>query len=143
MITMSPGLRVGSEELLDIGFEGLRVDRAVENQRRHDAVEPQPSHQRRRLPVAVGNGGAQPLAASGAAVATGHVGRGPSLIDKDQLLGVESRLAFHPILAALQDVRPFPLGSVRRLFLSVIPRRAKKRQIVETLKRWPVSARPA
>ena len=38
MMTMSPGLSVGSEDLLDIGPKAFAVDRTVEKPRRLDAV---------------------------------------------------------------------------------------------------------
>ncbi len=42
---------LGHEHLIDIGLEGLAVDRAVEDHRGDEAGEAQPSHEGRRLPV--------------------------------------------------------------------------------------------
>jgi hypothetical protein len=51
-------------------------------------------------------------------------------IDEDQLPRIEIELAIEPILAPLQDVGAVLFGRVCCLFLRVIPRRAKNRQIV-------------
>ncbi len=62
------GLQRRREKLLDIGFEGRGVDRAVENQRGDDPLEPKAGDEGGRFPVAMGNGGAQSFAARGATV---------------------------------------------------------------------------
>jgi hypothetical protein len=80
--------------------------------------------------VAVGDAGAQSLAAAATAVRSGHAGRGPGLIDKDETLGIGIELLLEPGLAALQDIRPILLAGVRGLFLRVMAWRAKKRRIV-------------
>jgi hypothetical protein len=49
----------------------------------------------------------------------GHVRRGPGFVDEDKALGIEIELAFEPIFAPLQDVRPILLARVRGLFLRV------------------------
>lgn len=82
------------------------------------------------LPVAVRHAGAQPFAARGSAVAACHVGGRPGFVDKDQPFRIEIELAGEPFLAPLQDVGTVLLGRVGRLFLRVIPRRLKNRQIV-------------
>ena len=136
---MSPGLSLRNEELLDIGFERERVDGPVEDERRNEAVETQAGDEGRRLPMAMRYGGSQPFPLGRAAVAARHIGRGPGLVDEDQLLRIEIELAFEPGLATFQNVGPLLLGRVRGLFLSEIWRRSKKRQIADTLKRWPLS----
>lgn len=73
----------------------------------------------------------QPLASSVAAVAAGHVGRRPCLVDEHQPRGVEIELAVEPCLALAQDVGAVLLDRVAGLFLRVIPWRAKKRCSVE------------
>jgi hypothetical protein len=72
----------------------------------------------------------QALAAAAAAVNARHLGRSPGLVDEDQTLGIEIKLAFEPGLAPLQNVGSVLLGRVRRLFLRVMAWRAKKRRIV-------------
>jgi hypothetical protein len=66
--------------------------------------------------MAVGNRGTTPLAALRAATQTGHLGRGPGLIDEYQLGGVEIGLALEPGLAPPRDVRAILLGGVRGFF---------------------------
>ena len=55
---------------------------------------------------------------------------GPGLVDEHQPVRIEIELALEPVLAPLQDVGAVLLGGVRRLFLRVIPWRAKKRRSV-------------
>jgi hypothetical protein len=79
----------------------------------------------------VGDAGAQSLAAAATAVRSGHAGRGPGLIDKDETLGIGIELLLEPgLAAALQDIRPILLAGVRGLFLRVMAWRAKKRRIL-------------
>ena len=59
-----------------------------------------------------------------------HVGRGPRLVDEDEPVGIEVELRLEPRLPALQDVGAVLLAGMGRLFLRVIPWRAKKRRIV-------------
>jgi hypothetical protein len=60
-----------------------------------------------------------------------HVGGCPGLIDKDQTIWIQARLAGAPNLARGRNIRPLLLGSVKRLFLSVSPRARRKRPIEE------------
>ena len=62
----------------------------------------------------------QALAAERSAVAPGHVGGGPCLVDEDQPLRVEIELILEPLLTSLQDVGAILFGRVRGLFLRVI-----------------------
>ena len=57
-----------------------------------------------------------------------------------QLADHEVDLTVEPFLSPFQDVRPFLLGGVRGLFLSVILRRWKKRDNAEMLKTCPSAA---
>ena len=120
----------GNKDALDIGLEGVAIDRAVKHERRDHAARGQTGDESRRFPVAMGNADTQAFAAAAAAVRASHVGRSPGLIDKDQAFGIEIELAFEPGLAPLQDVGAVLLGRVRRLFLRVMAWRAKKRRIV-------------
>ena len=118
------------QNALDVSLEGAAVDRAVEDEGRDHASRRQGGDEGRRFPVAVGDADAQSFAAAATAVRSGHVGRGPGLIDEDETLGIEIELLLEPGLAALQDVRPIPFAGVRGLFLRVMSWRAKKRRIV-------------
>ena len=74
-------------------------------------MEPPPS-----LPVAMGHRRPTALTARRPAIAPGHLGRGPGLVDEDELLGVETGLGVDPELAAGNDIRPLLLGGVRGFF---------------------------
>ena len=80
--------------------------------------------------MAVRPADAQALTALTAAVDPSHVGGGPCLVDEDQMLGRQIKLAVKPGLPAPQDVGPVLLAGMRRLFLRVMAWRAKKRRIV-------------
>lgn len=97
----------------------------------------------RGFPVAERDTGAQPLAPGRPAMPPRHVGRGPCLVDEDETLRIKVRLAIEPVLTPLQDIRPVLLGSMRRLFLRVMPRRLKKRQSVPMPAPMRFSARRA
>jgi hypothetical protein len=58
----------------------------------------------------------------------GHVGLGPSLVDKDQPSGVKPALVFLPPLAPAGDVGTILLAGAQALFLNVMPSRAKNAQ---------------
>ena len=62
-----------------------------------------------------------------AAMAAGHVGGGPRLIDEHEALGLQIELVVEPLFALPQDVGPVLLDGMASLFLRVMPRRAKKR----------------
>lgn len=99
--------------------------------------------------MAVGNGRPASLAARCSPSQPRHLrGRG-SLVDEDQRLGVEVKLAVEPSYAAAQDIGTLLLGGVRRLFLNVMPRRSRNSQTDEgaactprsAARRSPISAR--
>jgi hypothetical protein len=52
-------------------------------------------------------------------VPSGHVRRGPCLVDEDQALGIEIELPLEPFPPPPQDVGTILLARVRGLFLSV------------------------
>lgn len=103
MMTMAPGPRSGDENLLNIDFEGVSIDRPIEDPG-SDAGGRSPSHKGRRLPMVVRNSDLQTLSTRTAAVAAGHVGRSPGLIDEDETLGIKRGLAVEPILPPGHDV---------------------------------------
>lgn len=70
--------------------------------------------------MTVRNGRAAAGAASGAAIAPGHLSRGTGLVDEHQSLGIEIGLRFEPGLPAARDIRPLLLAGVCG-FLSVTP----------------------
>jgi hypothetical protein len=64
---------------------------------------------------------------------------GSSLVDEDKTVGIEIELSVEPRLAGLVYIAASLLGGVRRLFLSVIFRRLKKRQSEATPVTTPCS----
>jgi hypothetical protein len=50
-----------------------------------------------------------------------HIGLDPSLVDEDEMLGVQVRLVFAPDRPRDRDIGPVLLGGVERLFLCVSP----------------------
>jgi hypothetical protein len=124
------GSELGDKNPLDIGLEGLAVDRPREHEGRDHAAEREGRDDGGRLPVPVRHADPQPFAAPGAAMGAGHVRLRPGLVDEHQASGIEVGLRLEPGLAPLQDVRTVLLAGVRRLFLRVIRRRTKKRRSV-------------
>jgi hypothetical protein len=78
------GLKRWRQHLLDPGEEGRTIHRTVQDHRRGDTREPQPADERRRLPVSMRHCRDTSGAASRAAAAARHLGRGASLIDEDE-----------------------------------------------------------
>jgi dTDP-4-amino-4,6-dideoxygalactose transaminase len=77
--------------------------------------------------VAMRQAHAQAFAFGAAAMAAGHVGRGPCFVDEDETFGFQIDLAVEPIVPLLQDIGPVLLAGMASLFFRVMPRRAKKR----------------
>ena len=113
---MSPGWRVGDQELLDVGQELLAVDRASEETGRIDAVMTQGGQEGECTPAAMRCLADQPVAARPPAAQRGHVGLGPGLVDEDQAPGIDARLAGLPSQAAPGDIRAILLSRERGLF---------------------------
>ena len=118
---MANGAQRRREDMGDIGFEPLAVDRAIEHHRRDHTVEPETGDQRRRLAVAVREAHAQPLAPRAASMAARHVRRRPGLVDEHQPLGIEIGLRLEPGPALPQDIRTILLDRVAGLFFRVMP----------------------
>ena len=104
------------QTLFDIGQEAGAVDRAIKDTRSGQPVVAQRRHEGQRLPVAVGPGRSQPLAPGAAAMATGHVGLGPGLIQEHEATWIQLALPALPPAAAARDVRPVLLGSHQAFF---------------------------
>jgi hypothetical protein len=109
-------LQLGRQHLLDISLEGDAVDRPIENQGCHHPCRAQAGNEGRGLPVGMRDGGTQALTPGSATVRSGHLGRGPGLIDKHQAFGIEVELPFEPVPASFQDVGPLLLGRMRCLY---------------------------
>ena len=66
--------------------------------------------------MTVRNLGDQPLSARAAAAQPGHICRGASLVDEDELLRIKPRLLALPIRAGGADVGAILLGCVQAFF---------------------------
>src|SRR5262249_10351428 len=95
------------------------------------------AHERRALPVAERRQPDQPLAHGTAAVAPGHVGAGPGLVDEHQPVQPQLGYVSGPVLSGLLDVGPLLLGGVDHFFLNDRPILLRKAQSVPTLTRMP------
>ena len=104
------------QTLFDIGQEAGTIDRAIEDTRSRKAVVAERRHEGQRLPVPMGPGRAQPLAAGAAAMAASHIRLGPGLIQEDEPARVKLALRALPPAAALRDVRPILLGGRQTFF---------------------------
>src|SRR3954466_5950576 len=94
---------------------------------------------RPRSRALLGVGGPAPRPFRAPPAKSRHLGRGGGLVDEDEPVRIEIELAFKPGFARLLHIGSLLLGGMRGLFLYVIPRRAKKRQIVVTPKGAPRS----
>src|ERR687893_1794372 len=124
--TMSPGTSVGASICSTPAFAGagggtetLTIDRAVEHIGHADPGRAQAGNKRGQLPVTMREGSPQPQTACTSAIAARHVRGGPGLVDEDQAVGVERRLAADEHAPGLGYVRAILLGRVQGLFLSV------------------------
>src|SRR5580700_9361811 len=125
------GFERRDEELFDVGEKSFAVDRTVEHAGRLDAVVAQRGEEGRGLPFALRDLIDEAFAARGPAVEPCHVGFGPGLVDEHQPRSVDALLAASPTRSVTRYLRTIPLARDERLFLSVTPRRRKKRLIIE------------
>src|SRR5678815_3295270 len=93
--------RCGKKDLLDEGFKAVAVDGPVDCHRTTHAPMIQRRDERGGLPMSVGNPGDQTLANGRTASDSRHVGLGPGLINKHDLLWVQSELAYAPLSATV------------------------------------------
>jgi hypothetical protein len=85
----------GSELGLDIGVEGLAVDRMIDHPRRGQAIAAQASNEGLGGPVSERRIGLQPGAAARPLAQAGHLCRRARLVEEDQSMAI----AAHPRLA--------------------------------------------
>jgi hypothetical protein len=86
----------------------------------------------------------QPQPAGSAAMTARHVGGGPSLVDEDQVGGIERGLAAHEDPPLLGYVGAILLGGVQARFLSVMfcARRNRHKLVSPTLIPCPAASAP-
>ena len=87
--------------------------------------------------MAVRDRGAQAFPFGSATVSSRHVRGGLGLVDENELAGIKIGLTRNPNLPFRGYVGALLFGGMRSLFLCVIRRRAKKRQIVAAETRLP------
>lgn len=111
-------LKLGGENLLHVGDEGLAVDGAVDDHGCHLAGVALTRDERCGLPVPMGNAGAQTLAPGRPSVPPRHAGGRSGLVDEHQAVGIKVELALEPGPVPAQDVGPVFLGRVEGLFFA-------------------------
>jgi hypothetical protein len=77
--------------------------------------------QRGRLAVTMREAHPQALAPGAAAMAAGHVGRGPGLVNKHEPFGIEVEMAIEPLMPLDQVVGAVLLDRMASLLLRVMP----------------------
>lgn len=110
------GPQFGHEDLGDIGFEPVAVDRAVQHHGGDHSGHAQPCDQRGGLPVAMREAHPQAFTLGATAMAAGHVGRSPGLVDEHESLGIKVGLAIEPVMPLAQDVGAVLLDRMASLF---------------------------
>ena len=104
------------QHLLDISAEALAVDGAIKDTRCGDPAAAQTGHQGGDFPMSVRHRRQQPQPARRPAIASRHIGGGPSLVDKDQVVGIERGLATDESAALLGYVGAILLGGSKGSF---------------------------
>lgn len=124
-MTTSPGLRVGGQELLDIGFEGGPIHRAIKDERSDQSGGAQTGKQGAGIPVAPRRRCVQPLALEAPPAKARHVGLQAGFIEKDQPVGLQPALPTPPSLALLGNVGATLLARPQRFmeWPAPLPRR--------------------
>lgn len=107
------------QHLLDPGEEALSVHRTVQKHRCNKARERESADKSDGFPMTVGNGGAATLALWRPATKACHLRRKATLIDKDQVFGVNIVLALDPNLARSLYISTLLLAGMGSLFLYV------------------------
>lgn len=104
------------ENLLDICNKCWPIHRAIDDIGRGDAIQPQGSDERQRLPVTVWHARDQPLAARAAAVVTDHFRRDRGLVNEHQARRLKRRLLGFQRGARSRNIRTILLGGVQSFF---------------------------
>src|SRR5262245_39119815 len=101
------------QALLDIGKEGLSVDRPVDDAGSVDTVAAKRGQECEGAPSALGYLGQQLLPARRPAAPPRHIGLGPRLVDEDQPAWIEPVLISLPVFTPSGDVGAVLLGGSR------------------------------
>lgn len=76
----------------------------------------QGGYEGRGQPMAMGDRSVAASATLGAAVEAGHLGRGASFVDENELVGIETRCKLAPGFAGSRDIGPILLGRMHAFF---------------------------
>ena len=104
------------QNLFDMGLECLAVDRPVDHPRGCDPVMAQGGHKGHSIPMSKWSPADQAFAPRSPAPQRGHVGLGPSLINKYKVLEVNPALLRLPAPALAHHVRPVLFTGQRGFF---------------------------
>lgn len=104
------------QDLLDIGEEGLAVDRPVEDAGCLDAIATKCCQEGQRAPSTLRYLGHQLVSTRRPAAHPGHVGLCPSLVDEDQSVRIEPVLISPPAFTPTRDLRTILLGCEQCFF---------------------------
>ena len=111
-----PPTQGGDQDLLDVGAEGHRVDRAVEHGRRAQRRGAQPGDHGVGLPVATRRVIRDTRAARTAGIPPEQIGSDAGFVDEDKPAGVVERLARAPLPARGSDISATLFGGVYGFF---------------------------
>jgi hypothetical protein len=104
------------QHLLDVGQEEFAVDRAIDSQRRGQAVAAQCTDEGCGFPMPMRHGSDRAMAAFGPTIAPCHVGLYRGFVDENELRRGQLRLLLAPFDARLGNIPARLLGGVERLF---------------------------
>ena len=94
------------QHLFDVGAKRRRVEWAIEDRGRHEAVEPQAGHDRMRLPMTTRRVVVQSRATRAAPIPAQQIGRDAALIEKNVLAHIAQGLPRLPLATGRGDIRP-------------------------------------
>ena len=115
-MTRSPGCRVGTKNLFDVGPEALAIDRAVEDPRGRQSCNPQRGEKRASPPAPAGGVVVDTRPARGAAESSEQIGGDAGFVQKHEGGRIPGRRRRMPRAARRRDVRPIVFGWADRFF---------------------------
>ena len=115
-MTMSPGCRVGHEDLFDIGEEARPVDGAVEDPGRGQASHPQRCEKRTGLPPGARRVVVDAGPAEGPTIPPQEIVRHAGFIEKNQACRIPGRRGGVPHDPRGRNVRSIVFGGPDRFF---------------------------